>query len=132
MTTRRKVVLSTSPADADPGRLLQGGAGAIAATVAELEQIGVSHLVVELPGSSEEELLENSTGSGARCFRRSCMRELDFAYVGLGVHEEVVYSVAAELGYYADEGVQVSIRDGVRWDDERLRQPLSSASAAHC
>jgi ABC-type nitrate/sulfonate/bicarbonate transport system substrate-binding protein len=50
------------------------------------------------------------------------MRELDFAYVGLGVHEEVVYSVAAELGYYADEGVQVAICDGVRWDDERLRQ----------
>ena len=50
------------------------------------------------------------------------MRELDFAYVGLGVHEEVVYSVAAELGYYADEGVRVSIRDGVRWDDDRLRQ----------
>jgi NitT/TauT family transport system substrate-binding protein len=50
------------------------------------------------------------------------MRELDFAYVGLGVHEEVVYSVAAELGYYADEGVDVAIRDGLRWDDERLRQ----------
>src|SRR4051795_5090555 len=50
------------------------------------------------------------------------MRELDFAYVGLGVHEEVVYSVAEELGYYADEGLRVSIRDGVRWGDERLRQ----------
>jgi ABC-type nitrate/sulfonate/bicarbonate transport system substrate-binding protein len=50
------------------------------------------------------------------------MRELDFAYVGLGVHEEVVYSVAEELGYYADEGVRVAIQDGVRWDDERLRQ----------
>jgi NitT/TauT family transport system substrate-binding protein len=50
------------------------------------------------------------------------MRELDFAYVGLGVHEEVVYSVADALGYYADEGVHVAIRDGVRWDDERLRR----------
>jgi len=50
------------------------------------------------------------------------MSEIDFAYVGLGVHEEVVYSVADELGYYADEGVRVSIRDGVRWDDEQLRQ----------
>ena len=50
------------------------------------------------------------------------MAELDFAYVGLGAHEEVVYSVAAELGYYADEGVQVSVRDGVRWDDDRLRR----------
>jgi ABC-type nitrate/sulfonate/bicarbonate transport system substrate-binding protein len=50
------------------------------------------------------------------------MPDLDFAYVGLGVHEEVVYSVADELGYYADEGVRVTIRDGVRWDDERLRR----------
>jgi ABC-type nitrate/sulfonate/bicarbonate transport system substrate-binding protein len=50
------------------------------------------------------------------------MRELDFAYVGLGVHEEVVYSVAEQLGYYAAEGVRVTIQDGVRWDDERLRQ----------
>jgi NitT/TauT family transport system substrate-binding protein len=50
------------------------------------------------------------------------MSELDFAYVGLGVHEEVVYSVAEELGYYADEGVRVAIRDGVRWDDDRLRR----------
>jgi ABC-type nitrate/sulfonate/bicarbonate transport system substrate-binding protein len=48
--------------------------------------------------------------------------ELDFAYVGLGAHEEVVYSVAAELGYYADEGVDVLVRDGVRWDDDRLRR----------
>jgi ABC-type nitrate/sulfonate/bicarbonate transport system substrate-binding protein len=50
------------------------------------------------------------------------MAEVDFAYVGLGVHEEVVYSVADALGYYADEGVTVAIRDGVRWDDERLRR----------
>jgi ABC-type nitrate/sulfonate/bicarbonate transport system substrate-binding protein len=50
------------------------------------------------------------------------MSELDFAYVGLGAHEEVVYSVADELGYYADEGVRVSVQDGVRWDDDRLRQ----------
>jgi len=50
------------------------------------------------------------------------MPELEFAYVGLGVHEEIVYAVADALGLYADEGVQVTIRDGVRWDDERLRQ----------
>lgn len=50
------------------------------------------------------------------------MSELDFGYVGLGVHEEIVYSVADELGYYAEEGVRVAIRDAVRWDDERLRQ----------
>ena len=33
--------------------------GTIAATVAELEQVGVAHLIVEVPGSSEAELLEN-------------------------------------------------------------------------
>jgi probable F420-dependent oxidoreductase len=58
VTTRRKLVLDGSPADAGADRVLQGGAGAIAATVAELEQVGVAHLIVELPGSSEGELLE--------------------------------------------------------------------------
>ena len=58
VTTRRKLVLG-SPADAEAGRVLHGGAGAIAATVAELEQVGVSHLIVEIPGASEGELLEN-------------------------------------------------------------------------
>jgi probable F420-dependent oxidoreductase len=58
VTTRRKVVRSTS-ADDEPDRLLQGEAGAIAATVAELEEVGVSHLIVELPGASEAELLES-------------------------------------------------------------------------
>jgi probable F420-dependent oxidoreductase len=57
VTTRRKLVRDGSPVDAD--RVLQGGAGAIAATVAELEQVGVAHLIVELPGSSEGELLES-------------------------------------------------------------------------
>jgi probable F420-dependent oxidoreductase len=55
VTTRRKLVRTPT----DDGRVLQGDAGAIAATVAELEQVGVSHLIVELPGSSEDELLEN-------------------------------------------------------------------------
>src|SRR3954452_8199095 len=57
VATRRKLV--RSPADAEAERVLQGDAGAIAATVAELEQVGVSHLIVEIPGSSEAELLEN-------------------------------------------------------------------------
>ena len=57
VTTRRKLVRDGSAGDAD--RVLQGGAGAIAATVAELEQVGVAHLIVELPGSSEGELLES-------------------------------------------------------------------------
>ncbi len=55
VTTRRKLVRTPT----DDARVLQGDAGAIAATVAELEQVGVSHLVVEIPGSSEGELLEN-------------------------------------------------------------------------
>jgi hypothetical protein len=55
VTTRRKLVRTPT----DDGRVLQGDAAAIAATVAELEQVGVSHLIVELPGSSEGELLEN-------------------------------------------------------------------------
>jgi alkanesulfonate monooxygenase SsuD/methylene tetrahydromethanopterin reductase-like flavin-dependent oxidoreductase (luciferase family) len=59
VTTRRKLVLTASPTDADAARVLQGDAGAITATVAELEQVGVAHLIVELPGSSEGELLEN-------------------------------------------------------------------------
>jgi probable F420-dependent oxidoreductase len=59
VTTRRKLVLGGPPTDADADRVLQGDAGAIAATVAELEAVGVSHLIVEPPGSSEAELLES-------------------------------------------------------------------------
>ena len=59
VTTRRKLVLDGSATDADAERVLQGDAGAIAATVAELEQVGVAHLIVELPGASEGELLES-------------------------------------------------------------------------
>ena len=55
VTTRRKLVRTPT----DDERALSGDARAIAATVAELEQLGVSHLVVELPGASEGELLEN-------------------------------------------------------------------------
>jgi probable F420-dependent oxidoreductase len=55
VTTRRKLVRAPT----DDGRVLCGDARAIGATVAELEQVGVSHLIVELPGSSEGELLEN-------------------------------------------------------------------------
>jgi alkanesulfonate monooxygenase SsuD/methylene tetrahydromethanopterin reductase-like flavin-dependent oxidoreductase (luciferase family) len=58
LTTRRKLVLAPPP-DAEADRVLQGDPGAIAATVAELERVGVSHLVVELPGSTAGELLES-------------------------------------------------------------------------
>src|SRR5262245_58158358 len=56
VTTRRKLVRGSA---GDDERVLQGDPGAIAATVAELERAGVSHLVVEIPGASEGELLEN-------------------------------------------------------------------------
>src|SRR5689334_7209630 len=59
VTTRRKLVRGAAAADAEAERVLQGDAGAIAATVAELEQVGVAHLIVEVPGSSAGELLEN-------------------------------------------------------------------------
>jgi ABC-type nitrate/sulfonate/bicarbonate transport system substrate-binding protein len=49
------------------------------------------------------------------------VRELDFGYVGLGAHEELVYAVAQGLGLYEEEGVRVTVRDATRWDDERLR-----------
>ena len=58
MTTRRKLVLGPSSTD-ERERVLQGDPGAIAATVAQLEEVGVVHLIVEIPGSSEAERLEN-------------------------------------------------------------------------
>jgi probable F420-dependent oxidoreductase len=59
VTTRRRLVRGPSAADGDPERVLRGDARAIAATVAELEHVGVAHLIVEIPGESEGELLEN-------------------------------------------------------------------------
>jgi probable F420-dependent oxidoreductase len=59
VATRRKLLLTEPPPRPERGRVLTGSAGAIVATMAELEQVGVAHLVVELPGSSEVELLEN-------------------------------------------------------------------------
>ena len=50
------------------------------------------------------------------------MHELDFGYVGLGAHEELVLSVAEALGFYEEEGVRVDVRDATAWDDERLRR----------
>jgi probable F420-dependent oxidoreductase len=58
VTTRRKLVLGPSSSD-EPERVIRGDPGAIAATVAELEEVGIVHLIVEIPGSSEGELLEN-------------------------------------------------------------------------
>ncbi len=49
------------------------------------------------------------------------MQTIDLAYVGRGLHEELVAHVADQEGYYQDEGVHVAIRDGVAWQAQRLR-----------
>lgn len=50
------------------------------------------------------------------------MHTIDLAYVGRGIHEELIAYVADQQGYYEDEGVHVAIRDGISWDIERLRR----------
>jgi ABC-type nitrate/sulfonate/bicarbonate transport system substrate-binding protein len=47
---------------------------------------------------------------------------IDLAYVGRGLHEELVAHVADQEGYYEDEGVHVAVRDGIGWKPERLRR----------
>ncbi|MEZ0051115.1 ABC-type nitrate/sulfonate/bicarbonate transport system substrate-binding protein [Mycobacterium sp. MAA66] len=49
------------------------------------------------------------------------MHTIDLAYVGRGLHEELVAYVADQEGYFEDEGVHVAMRDGTRWHTERLR-----------
>jgi ABC-type nitrate/sulfonate/bicarbonate transport system substrate-binding protein len=46
----------------------------------------------------------------------------DLAYVGRGIHEELVAYIADQEGYFEDEGVRVALRDGVAWPTERLRR----------
>jgi NitT/TauT family transport system substrate-binding protein len=50
------------------------------------------------------------------------MYAIDLAYVGRGLHEELVAYIADQHDFYADEGVHVALRDGCSWDDERLRR----------
>ena len=50
------------------------------------------------------------------------MHTIDLAYVGRGLHEELVAYIADQEDYYADEGVHVALRDGCDWSDERLRR----------
>ncbi len=50
------------------------------------------------------------------------MEVIDLAYVGRGLHEELVAHIADQEGYFEDEGVHVAIRDGVGWPAERLRR----------
>jgi ABC-type nitrate/sulfonate/bicarbonate transport system substrate-binding protein len=49
------------------------------------------------------------------------MQTIDLAYVGRGLHEELIAFVADQEGYFEDEGVHVAVRDGIRWNTERLR-----------
>src|SRR5690349_10470075 len=49
------------------------------------------------------------------------MHTIDLAYVGRGIHEELVAHVADQEGYFGDEGVHVAVHDGTGWDEERLR-----------
>lgn len=50
------------------------------------------------------------------------MDTIDLAYVGRGLHEELVAYIADQEDYYAAEGVHVALRDGCAWDEERLRR----------
>ncbi len=49
------------------------------------------------------------------------MHTIDLTYVGRGIHEELIAYVADQEGYFEGEGVHVAIRDGTRWETERLR-----------
>lgn len=49
------------------------------------------------------------------------MDSIDLAYVGRGIHEELVAYVADQEGYYEEEGAHVAVRDGITWETERLR-----------
>ena len=49
------------------------------------------------------------------------MDTIDLAYVGRGMHEELVAYIADQEDFYAAEGVHVALRDGCEWDNERLR-----------
>jgi NMT1/THI5 like protein len=50
------------------------------------------------------------------------MQTIDLAYVGRGIHEELVAYVADQAGYFEDEGVHVAVRDGVGWEIDRVRR----------
>ncbi|MGW5516829.1 ABC transporter substrate-binding protein [Nocardia africana] len=50
------------------------------------------------------------------------MHTIDLAYVGRGLHEELVAYIADQLDYYAEENVHVALRDGCAWDEQRLRR----------
>ncbi len=50
------------------------------------------------------------------------MEVIDLAYVGRGIHEELIAHIADQESYFEDEGVHVAVRDGIGWPAERLRR----------
>jgi ABC-type nitrate/sulfonate/bicarbonate transport system substrate-binding protein len=50
------------------------------------------------------------------------VQTIDLAFVGRGIHEELIAYVADQEGYYEDEGVHVAVRDGVEWPIDRVRR----------
>jgi hypothetical protein len=42
------------------------------------------------------------------------MHTIDLTYVGRGIHEELTAHVSDQEGYFEDEGVHVTVRDGIR------------------
>ena len=50
------------------------------------------------------------------------MLTIDLAFVGRGMHEELVAYIADQRGFYEEEGVHVALRDGCAWGEERLRR----------
>jgi hypothetical protein len=55
------------------------------------------------------------------------MHTIDLAYVGLGIHEELIAYVADREEYFGDVGVNVAFRDGTKWKTERLRAGATNA-----
>lgn len=49
------------------------------------------------------------------------MHTIDLAFVGRGLHEELVAYIADQEDFYAEENVHVALRDGCAWDEQRLR-----------
>jgi ABC-type nitrate/sulfonate/bicarbonate transport system substrate-binding protein len=48
-------------------------------------------------------------------------KTIDLAFAGRGLHEELIAYVADQEGYFEEEGVHVSVRDGIRWKIDRVR-----------
>jgi hypothetical protein len=60
------------------------------------------------------------------------MYTIDLAYVGRGIHEELVAYVADQEGYFEDEGVHVAIRDGISWKTDVCAAAQRSVWAGPC